>query len=869
MDVPVGPSRRCVACLFAGALVFLPSPVLALSASELAGPGQGFQDPSLARDQAVGSGAIGSGILGGLSAGAANNAPDVRLSPVPDRLSPTGATAAFPSSRGFAPAPVAVPTPRLRPVPDQLPVSGAYGGVGPALRPPAPAPAPPAGVAPFPGEPATDPQTRTDADPGDVPSDEQEPTLIRADTLQHERDLGIYTARGNVELSTGDRLVMADMVAYNEQADTFTANGNVRVIEGDGTTYFANFVELSSDFKDGFVRDISILLQDRSRISGVYATRTNGERKDFYKAVYTACDTCATEESALPTITGNQSGTRERIKPLWAVRAAHTTHDEVNKDIIYRDAVIEMLGLPVFYTPYMSMPDPTVYRRTGFLNPVYGNSNVVGYWLEVPYYIVIDDHQDLTLRPRASLSGDVILQPEYRMNFTEGTFFVDGSIGRDSEKGLGVDITTNGSWHINPIWRTGFEGQYYSSDVYMDRHSLGSPNYVNNAAFLEAFDERSFATLRSEVYTDMRENQRFDLNDFVLPYMLYDYVGDPVLWGGSPLFEASVQGIILADGLNSYRWSGDLGWTRTGLLSGGLLYDVEASLSGDMYLVEKANQDFAAGKTGYDGAVARGYPSARVGVRYPFVRRGRESTQTFEPVVTLAAAPPGLNTKRIPNLDSQSPELSISNLFTGDRTTGRDLVDDGISVSYGGRWSYVADSGPSISAELGQAYRFFDDGFFGVNSGYGDGLSDVVGLVDFRPHPWLDAQYQFRAQPDEASIDTNLVNISAGPPALRMSATYVQSAGAQNERGDTFGVREQISGGISAIMGRYWRSSLSGTYDLANERAVNVGATLFYEDECVLSGLRYRKSFNRTSTGEQDQTILFTLTLKTIGNLAE
>ena len=452
MDVPVGPSRRCVARLLAGALIVLPSPVLALSASELAGPGQGFQDPSLARDQAGGAGAINGGILGGLSAGAGANAPDVRLNPVPDRVPATGTPTTFPASRSLVPAPVAVPTPRLRPVPDRLPGTG-YGGVDPAPWPASPGGRPSAAGGVTYGTAAPDaigPDEEQDTGP--------EPTLIRADTLQHERDLGTYTARGNVELSTGDRVVMADMVAYNEQTDTFTANGNVRVIEGDGTSYFANFVELSSDFKDGFVRDISILLQDRSRISGVYATRTNGERKDVYKAVYTACDTCATEESALPTITGNRGGTRERIKPLWAVRAAHTTHDEVNKDIIYRDAVIEMLGLPVFYTPYLTMPDPTVYRRTGILSPIYGSSNVVGYWLEVPYYVVIDDYQDLTLRPRASTNGDLILQPEYRMNFSEGTFFADGSIARDTEEGFAGDIQTNGSWHINPIWRTGFTG---------------------------------------------------------------------------------------------------------------------------------------------------------------------------------------------------------------------------------------------------------------------------------------------------------------------------------------------------------------------------------------------------------------------------
>jgi len=854
------------AAILGMAPLLAPNAANALSARELAGPGQGFRDPQLSREAPSSRGPVSGGILGSLSGSGTSAAPATpgtfRMRPVPDTLSGAGSTGSgtvLPRSPRMQVAPIAVPTPRLRPVPDRLPTTAPLavprqGPSGPDPRPMGP--------------------DAADDDPSGATTplepDGEEPTLIRADVLQHEPDLNTYTARGNVELSTGERVVMADMVAYNEQTDTFTANGNVRVVEEDGTSYFANYLELSSDFKDGFIRDISILLQDRSRIRSVYATRTNGERKDFYKGVYTACDTCRPESSSMPTLSGNQAGTRERARPLWQLRSKHTTHDEVARDLIYRDAVLEVFGVPVFYTPYMRTPDPTVYRRTGLLPLAYRNSNVTGYSLDAPYYIVIDDHQDATLTPRVSTEGDYLLMPEYRIAFQDGEFFADGSLGWDSEMELSGDIRANGVWHINPIWRAGFDAEYYSSHEYMERHSFNPPSWLVNRGYVEAFHDRSYATAEAVAYTRGKVSPVGEHTDLVLPYMLYDHVGQPTVLGGSPLLHASVQGIQRNNGLLSYRGSAELGWTRTGLLPGGLVYDLDARLGGDVYLIRSANDDDDPTTTNtdsFDGALVRGAPSARVGLRYPFIRRDRAGSQIIEPIVAVSMMPPGLNDDRIPNQDSQAPELNLGNLYSGDRTAGRDLLDDGISANYGLRWTYVADSGPSVSVELGQSYRLFDNGFFDSARGYGDGFSDYVGRIDFRPHPWLDASYQVRLDREDFTPVTNVVGFSAGPEALRFSGRYVQDTPATNEEGDQLDERDQITGDVMAKIGQYWRTRLGGTYDFAESRTVGLNGGLIYEDECFVAALRYNKDFNEGSDGEANQDIVLTFTFKTLGSI--
>ncbi|MBB4265719.1 LPS-assembly protein LptD [Roseospira visakhapatnamensis] len=871
-----------VAVLAVGGLVVAIEPLAAqsLDPGDLAGPGAGFREMSvdMGPDVGSGSGAAGLGILGSLSgaAPAASGAAGrgFRMQTVPDRLPGGMATAgaAAPARSGPASpgvvtvAPVAVPDVRLRPVPTTLPPVSA-----PAARPTTvSAPASTTTVEPAPASTATPGAGGAAPVPASTESGD-EPTLIRADELSRDADLGTYSARGNVELTNGGRMVMADTVTYNERADLVTANGNVRVVEADGTTYFANYVELSSDFRDGFVRDMAVLLEDRSRITAVYATRTGGTRKDFWKGIYSPCDTCPTAEgSPWPTLSGNNaSGGRERQRPLWQVRAAHVTHDEVERDIIYRDAVLEVFGIPVAYTPYLSQPDPTVYRRSGLLTPTFGVDDQLGFWTEVPYYYIIDDHQDATVAVRGMSDEGWLLRPEYRRRFGDGELFVEGSLTDDGEEGLAGHLNARGQWHINEIWRAGFDSQYASSDTYRDRYDFGNPTWLTNHAWLEAFQGRSYAAVEALSYTDNRANRDDDDNPRVLPLMTYDYVSDPGAWGDTTRLWGGFQSIFREEGTRSQRLSGSLGWTLPGTTGWGLAYEVATDLNTDLYWVEDANVVDGDTTSGFDGTVARIYPSALVTMRYPLMRSGAEGTQIVEPIVSLGLAPPDLNTRHIPNEDSRDATLHGGTLFSGDRYAGRDRVDDGVTVNYGARWTWLGSEGRRLSAQFGQVYRVFDaSAFFPENAGYGDGLSDYVGQIDAVPHPYLDLFYRFRLDRDDLSPNSTVVGFRAGPPVFNVSGTYLSVPAYAEDGGTDITAREELVGGVGITFDRFWTTWGGARYDVRQSRVVDAWAGLSYDDECLGLGLNYTTNYNEVSGERVGQSVLLRLTLKTLGEIS-
>src|SRR5947209_14890094 len=215
--------------------------------------------------------------------------------------------------------------------------------------------------------------------------DRNAPIVFQADEVQYDDQLALTVAKGHVEISQGGEVLLADIVSYNQRTDTITASGHVSLLMPTGEVMFADFMELRDSMNNAFAQNVRMLLADRSRLAANTARRTNGNRFELRRGVYSPCDLCKNDPTA---------------PPAWQLRAREISDDKELKLIEFRDAVMEIDGWPVFYTPYMSQPEPSVKRASGFLMPSFGNSNTVGFHASVPYYWVIDQDKDLTVAPR-------------------------------------------------------------------------------------------------------------------------------------------------------------------------------------------------------------------------------------------------------------------------------------------------------------------------------------------------------------------------------------------------------------------------------------------------------------------------------------
>src|SRR6266852_731978 len=299
--------------------------------------------------------------------------------------------------------------------------------------------------------------------------DKNAPVVFQADEVQYDDQLALTVAKGHVEISQGGEVLLAGTVSYNQRTDTITASGHVSLLEPTGEVSFADFMELRDSMNNVFAQNVRRLLADRSRLAANAARRVNGNRFELRRGIYSPCDLCKNDPSA---------------PPAWQFKAREITDDKELKLIEFRDAVLEVDGWPVFYTPYLSEPEPSVKRASGVLAPSFGSSHNNGVHFSTPYYFVLDGDKDLTLSPRFYTIAGPLVAAEYRQRFGDGILNALGSanysnVGSGSNSNTGDQwrghINANGIWDIDSTYRAGFAAQRVSDQTYLLRFGFGNP----------------------------------------------------------------------------------------------------------------------------------------------------------------------------------------------------------------------------------------------------------------------------------------------------------------------------------------------------------------------------------------------------------
>ena len=178
--------------------------------------------------------------------------------------------------------------------------------------------------------------------------------LVQAVEVDYDYNNQRVSAVGNVQMFYNGTSVEADKVIYDQKTKRLHAEGNIRMTDAAGKVTYANIMDLSDDYRDGFVDSLRVDTEDATRMAATRADRTNGNYTVFENGVYTACAPCSDDP---------------KKPPLWQVKGARIIHDQTDKMLYFENAQLEFFGVPMAYLPYFSTPDPTVKRKTGFLMP--------------------------------------------------------------------------------------------------------------------------------------------------------------------------------------------------------------------------------------------------------------------------------------------------------------------------------------------------------------------------------------------------------------------------------------------------------------------------------------------------------------------
>lgn len=684
------------------------------------------------------------------------------------------------------------------------------------------------------------------------------PVLIQADEMTQDQELGNVVARGNVEITQGERMLFADTVSYNQKSNTVTASGNVILLEPGGDTVFAEYVELTEAMRDGVIQRIKILLADNSRFAANSGQRTNGNRTVLSKALYSPCDVCRENPEKAP---------------LWQIKANTIVHDKAAQEIRYKHAWMEIYGYPVAYTPYFAHPDPTVDRKSGFLTPSFGSSGQLGAFTQIPYFWAIDNSKDITFAPIITKDEGVVFAGEYRQRFDSGVIEFSGSLA-EADRRIGSNfveeirqdeirghIFGHGRFDIDDTWRTGFDVERATDRSYLRTFKFfGSPgNSLETNAFIEGFRGRNYAAGNIFLFQDLRSGLRPNTPK-IAPLFDFNHVGQPSRWGGKYVMDASFRSLYRGDRSDVQMMSLEMGYELPFIADAGHITTFSATLRNDLYYVEHND----AAITEEDGFTGRIFPQVSAHWRYPFVRNSGSSRQLIEPIAAVILAPNGSNPGAIPSEDSTVVEIDDTNILNADRFPGIDRVESGQKVVYGLNMGVFGAGDGQTTAFIGQSYRIHADDDLENQFGIERHVSNIVGRVDIRPNRYLNLLYRFSADDDSLDFERNELGLTAGPDAFRISSNYLYIAADPNEE-----EREEIRISAQSKINDFWTISAQTHRNFdSNGGTLFSGMRITYEDECVILTADAERRFTRDADFDPSDSIIFRVSFKHLGAVA-
>ncbi|TAH32832.1 MAG: LPS-assembly protein LptD [Alphaproteobacteria bacterium] len=689
----------------------------------------------------------------------------------------------------------------------------------------------------------------------------KEPVYVEADSVTYDHDYGAITARGGVVIVQAGREVTADQINYNEKEDILTASGNIALRDRGGDTIYADFIELKDDMKKGVIQNLRLRLNDNSRLAARRAERSEGRYNKMDYAVFSPCLPCAKHPERAPT---------------WQIKSKNVTHDQQAREIQYEDASLELWGVPVFYSPYLSHPDPNLKRRSGLLGPNFKNSDELGFVYRQAYYFDINPSTDLTVEPIIMTKDGFILSQEYRQRLQSGRIDFKGSVGEvDRRRADGQnDTTTRG--HIDAVWTQDISDNWRSNltidrasdKTYLRRYRFSGDDVLISKAEAEGFFGQSYAQMRAMSFQGLRSFDKSRTTPIILPQMRYNYVSGYDGWGGLWQVNTDLLNLQRQDGTDSRRLSVDGAWRKPMRTDNGQLIDLTLRTQASGYAIDDYDDPTTSAVDPDNGWTGRAVPQAGLSWRYPlagnFNLDNRRLTKYVEPIIFMVTSPNVGRNSKIPNEDSQAFEFDESNLFSFKRFPGYDRIAGGHRIDYGLNMGLFDDESRGGKIFIGQSWRAREDNTYESGSGLENHFSDAVGKIEVNPSQKLDLIYRFRIDTDKPAFRRSEFSAQTRTGALTLGLDYIflDRLVGNNEFND----REQVGTRASWQMTENWNLSGRILSDINSSHSTREwGTGLTYHNECISVGLAVEREFITDSENKPGTSILLRVDLKHLG----
>jgi len=566
--------------------------------------------------------------------------------------------------------------------------------------------------------------------------------------------------------------------------------------------------------------------------------------------------------------------------PPWSIKAEKITHDKINKDMVYKNAILKIYDVPVLYFPKFFHPDPSVKRRSGFLQPQFNNSETLGSSLYIPYFKTLGPDKDLTFKPTffekltKFKKEKYILQSEFRKKGKNSSIIADLAFLRDYKSS-----SNNKTKNVNHLFlnyrndlknpnyiQSKFDAQIQkvTNDTYLKvfQNNLfdtpvmpGSQTTMNSNIKLYLEKENQNLTTGVEIYENLgiRHSDRYQ---YTLPYydfsknltslMLDNSINGSLNFYSTGTNQLSNTNNLRSTVVNDFNYSSNNFISKLGFKNNFDLYFKNLNAVGKNDSIYTSNAQIDA------------MSILKLDTSYPLVRSQNTIQESLTPKISFRFNPGN-------NMDNYSGTLrniNANNIYDINRLGLSNDFEAGRSVTLGldYKFDYLENNQSEdtkdkyLEFKLATVLRDQNENNIPISSTINRKNSDLFGSINNQLLENISLTYDFSLDNDMKTINSNAIETKISVNNFITTFNFIEQ---RNEIGSTHllsNVTEyQINDSTSLKFStrRNKEINLTEYYDLSYE----------YKNDCLTAALKFNKSFYQDNDLKPTEDLFFSITL--------
>ena len=531
----------------------------------------------------------------------------------------------------------------------------------------------------------------------------------------------------------------------------------------------------------------------------------------------------------------------------WELQSKLFTHDKVKKLFEYEKSWLKVFDKKVFYVPYFNHPDPSVKRKSGFLNPFYKGSNNLGSSITIPYFFNFSNSKDLTFKPRIYLDNDIIIHTEYREAFKNSDIKTDFSLNRknnNTSSHFFADL--NGKFDDKTNYE--LKVQNVTNDNYLKIHDIKSYTPIIESESLlsshfrinKDFDKNTNITSTVRLYEDLSKNDS-DKYQYIFPDFNFEKNIDlDENYNGQFNFLSSGFQKVYNTNVYETQINNDFNFESYDFFSSnGMVTDYSFLLKN--FNTYSENSNVYEGKNDHEI-----FGTFLLKTKFPLKKKLEEGNNFLKPVAQLRFSP--TNGK---NISSTGSKMDYSSIFSPNRIGRSDMVEKGKSITLGLEFEKQnLNNEKVLGLNIGNIFKDKKNEALPDKSKLNQTRSDIVGDIFYKFEDKFELNYNFSYDRDLDFSNYDAISAKFGVNKVVTTFDYITE---NHELGNS----EILKNNTQIELTDEHSLKFDTTKDLKDDFTQFYKLAYKYETDCLSASFEYEKKFFRDGSLVPDESLFF------------